>query len=356
MDKSAISKKDKVDFIIGLYDDTDFTPSDKEIIFDLRENVIEQAYDYFRRVIEIDETNTDNPKELPTAKETIKIQLLKIIKILRDMDAKNNDVLNGVWEKLKRCINFHKEESIKILRDLNDSHGRNSSFYRTDWSNCCRDDLKEIAKKLAKQMNKNQIDDKKITENIHIACSVVISYYLIQQEWDSIALTSLHITGPSEWTLPTEWSSKKYFDIIPFTVMCWINEKFGFDDTYKKKMVNKMNGYIVGIATKGLYDGIDLSEYHKMIVSSGEFVHYDSDGPHYISPAVHDAMHNDALMAAQTLARGKGGERNRSTHRRTRVSSRQYITKYKRTKSSKHKRTKSSKHKRTKSSKHKRII
>ena len=51
--------------------------------------------------------------------------------------------------KLKVCINRHKEESIKLLlQKLNRNETRrNSSFFRTDWINCCPDDLKEIAKK-----------------------------------------------------------------------------------------------------------------------------------------------------------------------------------------------------------------
>jgi hypothetical protein len=143
--------------------------------------------------------------------------------------------------------------------------------------------------------------------------------------------------------------------------MCWINKQFGFDDTYKQRMVDIINGFIVGIASKGTYDNIDLSKYHKMIVSSGEFVHNDSDRQDDISLAVHVAMDNDQKMAAESLAneekiQRRGGKRNRNTRTRTRVSSQRNITKYKRAKTGKHKRINSSKYKRINSSKYKRTI
>jgi hypothetical protein len=334
-----MDKNDKVSFILKLYDD-EFTTQDKENILQLSDLVIDPTYNYFQDVITHDKRNTGNP-ELPDAKENIKKQLLVLIKIYYTV----NQIFDGVWEKLKVCINRHKEESIKLLlQKLNRNETRrNSSFFRTDWINCCPDDLKEIAKKLAKEINAEETltdDVITITRNVHIACSVVISYYLIQLEWESFRLSTLHITGPSEWIIPKEWTQrKKNVSIIPITVMCWVNEKFGIDQQTKNQMVNKINKFIVGIATKGSYDNIDLSKYHNMIVNSGEFVQIDSVERLDISPAVQVAMLNDAQMAEQMKSQSAGGgKRNRSTHRRNRVSKQHYIIKHKRTKSSKHKR------------------
>lgn len=298
--------KDKVEFILGLYGSDDFTEEQRKEIYEMRIDIIDAVVKYYNEVIDFDEKQPD-PKHIPKAKEHIKSQLLEVIQKQHEMYNEMDKILHQVWDQLKQCLNSHISEGLRLRRES----------FRTDWTNCCPDDLKEIARKLAIHLCKKQLIDnvEHLTDKIRIACSVVISYYLIQLEWVEITLGTLNMKGPSDWRVPIEWNSKKYINIIPFTVMCWINERFGFDDKYKKKMVNIIDKFIVGIASKGTYDNIDLKEYHTMILRSGEFVDSRIDSKH-ILPAVRGAMLNDQRMAAENLR--TGGKRNHQTHRRIR--------------------------------------
>jgi hypothetical protein len=178
---------DKVNFILGLYDDNEFTENQRKYIYDMRFDLIDALVKYFNQVIEFNKSDPDpDPQRIVTAKTNIKNQLLEVIQKQHEMYNKMDEILHLVWDQLKKCLNDHISEDLRLKREhIDRNRKRNSSFFRTDWVNCCPDDLKEIARILAIHLCKKQliVDVEHLTHNIRIACSVVISYYLIQLEW-----------------------------------------------------------------------------------------------------------------------------------------------------------------------------
>lgn len=254
----------KVDFILSLYPSDELNKEERKIMKTIDDKIINIAYDYLQKLQSVVGGNPDKIEEINVQKNSIKQQLLFIIQQL---------LYDVVWQKITTCINEHMAISIKEqTKDAEETGLRNFTFFRT-WEKCCDDKLKAVAIKLAKELNTNNYrayPDKPLdrSENIHIACSVVISYYLIHAEWDTLKIQHIRIRE-----LPFDMKEFVEYDIQNFTFMCWVYQTL--DQTKDTShMMRHIRSLVMGIAMKQTdYKDINLEPYHKLIMATGEFAH-----------------------------------------------------------------------------------